>query len=111
MTLDQLIAAGLPAISVYLNEDGIEQVNFSRELTPAEWQIYLELVYPEAARQNSALADAKLAGVLKTCTPQQAVDYVEANVTSVATAKAALKLIVRILVAMRNEIWPDLPDI
>jgi hypothetical protein len=47
---------------------------------------------------------------LKTLTPAQAVAYIETNVTSLATAKTVLKVMARILIALRDETWPDLPD-
>lgn len=58
-----------------------------------------------AARAQAALADA-----FRTLTPAQAADWIETNVTSLATAKTALKIMARILVAMRDQIWPDLPE-
>jgi hypothetical protein len=62
------------------------------------------------ARRRAARDEAALASTLRTVTPQQAVDYIESNVTTLASAKAAMKLMVRVLVAMRDEIWPDMPD-
>lgn len=62
------------------------------------------------ARKSNALADAKLATELRSLTPAQAVAYIEANVTTLATAKAALKVLTRLVVALCNETWPTLPE-
>jgi hypothetical protein len=62
------------------------------------------------ARKLSARTQANLSEQLRTMTPQQAVDYIETNVTSLATAKTVLKIMARIIIAMRDEIWPDLPE-
>jgi len=64
----------------------------------------------EQSRKAGARTEAALATQFKTLTPQQAVDYIETNVTSLATAKTVLKIMARILIAMRDEIWPDLPE-
>jgi hypothetical protein len=91
-------------------------------------------------RQNSASNEAKLATQLKTITPQEAVDYVVQQITngvSEATALQAfdnattfaavkpilrnmlisiyrivdiLKLVARILIAVRNQLWPQMPE-
>lgn len=47
-TLQQLIDAGLPAVST----DGLDaeaNTQFSRSLTPAEWQTYLTIADPDRA--------------------------------------------------------------
>jgi len=62
------------------------------------------------ARFSSARGEAALASQLRTLTPQQAVDYIETNVTNLASAKAVLKIMARILIAMRDQVWPDLPE-
>ena len=63
-----------------------------------------------ASRKRDAAAEARLATELKTISPAQAVAYVENNVTSLASAKVVLKIMVRMLIAMRDEVWPDLQD-
>lgn len=62
------------------------------------------------ARKTNAKGEAALATQFKTLTPQQAVNYIENNVTNLSTAKDILKIMARILIAMRDEIWPDLPE-
>jgi hypothetical protein len=96
---------------------------------------------PAILRKRNAKSQAALATALKSVTPQQAADYISQQITggtSEATALAAfdsattfaaakpilrnmlvgmyrtvdiLKLIARILVALRDENWPDLPDL
>jgi hypothetical protein len=41
-------------------------------------------------------------------TEQQAVDWISANVTDLASARQVLLAMVRMLVALRNQTWPDL---
>lgn len=62
------------------------------------------------ARYHEARSEAALTEALRTLTPAQAVKYVEDNVTTLASAKAVLKIIVRLLIALTNRIYPDLPN-
>lgn len=62
------------------------------------------------AREQAAQAEARLATQLRTLTPQQAVDYIETTVTNLATAKQVLKIMARMLIAMRDKVFPDLPE-
>jgi len=55
------------------------------------------------AELAEAKAELALTGALKTVTPQQAVNYIETNVTSLATAKEVLKLMVRMLIVLRDQ--------
>lgn len=104
--LDDLIAAGLPAIDA---QPGVTP-HFSRPLTLAEEVIRDSIMNKPAWRRVTARGNAKLSTQLRTLTPQQAVDYIETNVTNLATAKDVLKIMARILIALRDEAWPDLPD-
>jgi hypothetical protein len=61
-------------------------------------------------RRVNAQAEAKLATELRSLTPAQAVAYIESNVTTLATAKTVLKIMVRLLIALRDETWPNLPE-
>lgn len=63
-----------------------------------------------ADRERDAEAQAGLATQLKTVTPQQAVNYIEANVTNLATAKEVLKIMARMLIAIRDRVFPELPE-
>lgn len=62
------------------------------------------------ARKENARNEANLATQLKALTPQQAENYIETNVTSLASAKAVMKIMARMLIAMRDEVWPELPE-
>lgn len=108
--LEVLQNAGLPAVSASVNETGKVDASFSRELTPVEWRLFLTLTDPARARQTAAKAEAALAIELKSLTPAQAVAYVENNVTTLASAKVVLKIMARLIIAMRDEVFPDLPE-
>lgn len=98
----------LPVVAAWVDEHGQVQATFERPLTWAEWYKFLECTNPTAARQAAAKSNAALATALKGLTPQQAVDYIDTNVKDLASAKAAMKLIVRILIALLNHVMPDL---
>lgn len=110
MDLQTLINAGLPATSIWTDFEGFNQYDFSRPLTSDEWHKFLELTSPAKARKNMAKSNAKMATTIKSLTPKQAVDYIEKNVTNIATAKTVMKVMARMLISMRDEIWPDLPE-
>jgi hypothetical protein len=91
-------------------------------------------------RQNNAVTEARLSAQLRTVTPQQAVDYAVQQITNGVSETTALnafdnaatfaavkpilrtmlisiyrivdilKLMARILIAMRDQIWPELPE-
>jgi hypothetical protein len=105
-----LLNAGLPCESAGVNQFGKVDASFTRPLTPTEWLLFLQLTDVIAYRKANARAEAKLATELKSLTPAQAVAYIETNVTNLASAKTVLKIMARILIAMRDEIWPELPD-
>lgn len=63
-----------------------------------------------AERINAARVQASLSETFRTLTPNDAANWIETNVKDLASAKAALKIMARILVAMRDQIWPDLPE-
>ena len=108
--LTQLQAAGLPVVST----NGEIQATFSRSLDDAEEEIYLNLLFPnrlaQKLRKASAISEAALATELKSLTPAQAVAYIENNVTTLASAKVVLKIMARMLIALRDETWPELPE-
>ncbi len=64
----------------------------------------------DRVRIANAEDEARLAVQLRTLTPQQAVDYIETNVLDLPSAKSVLKIMARMLIAMRNRIFPDLPE-
>ena len=103
-----LTSAGLPATDAWVDERGNIQAQFSRELTPAEWLAFLRLTDPERARREGARDEARLAAALRNCTAAQAVEYINSSVTDLASAKAVLRLMARLIVALRDATWPDL---
>ena len=109
----QLVAAGLPCISAIDidDPDGGINASFERELTPEEWQMYLTITDPAAAREAAAVIEAGLAVEFKSLTPGQAVAYIENNVVDLASAKTAMMVMTRLIIAMRDEIWPDLQNL
>lgn len=61
----------------------------------------IDAIEQEIADAKSELA---LTGALRNATPQQAVNYIENNVTDLPSAKAALKLMVRMLIVLRDQV-------
>jgi len=55
------------------------------------------------AKLAAAKAEIALTGALRNATPQQAVNYIENNVTNLATAKEVLKLMARMLIVLRDQ--------
>lgn len=64
----------------------------------------------ENTRRATSLSEAALAIELKTVTPAEAVAWIDLNVTSLATAKTVLKIMVRMLIALRNLVMSTLPE-
>jgi len=73
---------------------GILEVHDPTVLTPAQ-----ELVEQRRQKTEEALADY-LTNALKGMTPNEAAQYVEDNVTNLASAKTAVKVMARIIVAL-----------
>lgn len=111
---ETLAGAGLPVETA--DEEG--RVIFSRSLSDAEDVIFNDMIlkhfrpieYTIKRRKENAKGKLALATQLKKVTPQQAVDYVDANVTNLASAKAVIKIMVRMIVALRDAQFPELPD-
>ena len=61
-------------------------------------------------RRELAKSEAALSLEFKHLSPQQAVDYIETNVTTLASAKTVLKIMARILIAIVWHIWPEMAD-
>lgn len=57
-------------------------------------------------------ADAQAANIpgWASWTEQETLDWIEANVTDLASAKQALKAMSRMIVALRNKTWPELQE-
>ena len=72
--------------------------------------------YEQALALESALeatrsaAKAAAAGVpdWATFTEQEAIDYIDANVADLESAKAVMKRMARMVVNLRDAVWPDL---
>ena len=62
------------------------------------------------ARKENAKQEAGLASQLKSLTPQEAVDYIETNVTNLASAKAVMKIMARMLIALQDAQFPELQE-
>lgn len=62
----------------------------------------------EALRQEQAESDAAAIPGYASWTEQEMLDYIEANVTNLASAKTVLKAMGRMIVALRNKAWPGL---
>ena len=92
------------AVSVDCLDSQIEQVQSIA--TP-----YMPPVPERELRMQRAKGNAALVLEMKTITGDQAVAWIENNVTSLATAKTVLKIMARMIVALRDQTWPDLPDI
>lgn len=102
----------------YINDSGITLHYVKVDSSLTDVQINDNLVLPETdaeknanTRKTNAINEAKLAIELKTLTPAQAVNYVDTYVTSLATAKIVLKIMVRLLIAIANKVFSELPEL
>ena len=130
-TLQQLLSAGLPAVSTDGN-DAKAITEFSRTLTPAEWITYLGIADPNQARQIAARTTAKNIPNWALWTQQDWLNYFGSNlsdteidaqvntITTLATAKVVIAImfkrqnkildaLAKLEIALRDQIWPDLP--
>jgi hypothetical protein len=122
--LQQLIDVGIPAISTDGN-DAKAITQFSRELTPAEWLAYLRIADPEQARQMDARATAKNIPSWATWSQSDWAAWRDSNISAtqinaianLTEAKAMLNKMSTVIdslakmeIAMRDQIWPDLPE-
>ena len=118
---DELLAAGLPVLDAEPNVTP----HFSRELTPQEDDIRDSIMNKPAFRRNRAKATAKAVPNWASWTRDQWNNYFNNNlsdsevelVTSLPAARTMLKRqnlvinnLAKIIIAMRDQIWPDLPD-
>lgn len=114
---EKLSQAGIPVISA--DKSGAISTNpMTEDQIVVFTNICLEHISPveyatrkrAAERKAAAKGEAALAEQLKTVTAQGAVDYIETQVTNLASAKAVMKIMARMLIAMRDEVWPELPE-
>lgn len=105
-------------IIFYRMASNIEQSHVSvesTELLPEEVEEILgtDLTEAELAaidRKKNAFAQAVSVSELKSITPAEASAYIDANVTDLQSAKGVLKIMARMIILMRNELWPNLPE-
>ncbi len=121
---DKCKDAGLPVF-----EADEENVVWARELTNTEEEIFLNIRYPQrqaqAARKTNAAKTAKAIPQWATWTQAEWATYFTANlsdleadkVTSIALARVAIKrqnavinALAQMVIAMRDELWPDLQN-
>jgi hypothetical protein len=119
--LEQLIAAGLPAIDA---EPGVTP-HFSRPLTLAEEDVRDTIINPPIVRQKTSRTYAQNIPNWSTWTEAQADAWYQTNVRdpyTAATTLVAMKVVigtmitvlwilVRMVIALRDQNWPDLPDV
>lgn len=74
----------------------------------ARWQLADDALDAVNQVKQSAKTQALNIPAWADWTEAQAQDYIETNVTTLASAKVVLKAMARMLVALRNETWPDL---
>jgi len=97
--------------------EGIEAFYVSVDSLLSDQEIIAALSAPllsaeiaSLTRKANAFAQAKLVNELKTLTPDEAAAYIEVTVTDLAGAVKVIKAIARLLIALRDELWPDLPE-
>jgi hypothetical protein len=62
------------------------------------------------ARKQEAFDNAKLTAELKSVTRAEAREYIDENVTDLASAKGVLKILASMIIALRDEVFPELPE-
>lgn len=99
---DALAQAGIPGVTINENLTITLPVNITSEQATIATQIYIDIVPVEFRKTDAAIlrkmnskAEAGLATQLKTVTAQGAVDYIETQVTNLASAKAVMKIMAR----------------
>lgn len=124
-----LQSAGLPVVSATDTPGNPRQATFSRSLNDDEDEIYLNLLFPfrqiQKQRKAAAKPYAKSIPNWSTWTQEQWQSYWDANlsdpevdlVTSLAAVRvmqkrqnAIIKAQGKALIALRDEIWSDLPE-
>lgn len=113
LTTAGIAIGGCNSNGVVWDVDGVTEIQNVPEVqavlnahTPEKTQAKMAAL----ARKENAKQEAGLASQLKSLTPQGAVDYIETNVTNLASAKAVMKIMARMLIALRDEVWPEMPE-
>ena len=103
----ELAAAGISIIGVSADENGdLDRIDFAPSVTEAQQAQALAIVSAhdptdtDELRRQAARAAYKQLAALRGMTPDQAEAWVEANVTTLATAKSAMKLLARVIVIL-----------
>lgn len=111
LTAAGIAIGGCNSNGIVWDVDGVTEIQNLPEVqavlrvhTPDKTQAEIAAI----ARKENARQEAGLASRLKSLTPQEAVEYIEVNVTNLASAKAVMKIMARMLIAMRDEVWPEL---
>ena len=60
-------------------------------------------------RYINAKESAKMVSELKSITSEEAVEWIDKNVENLSDAKTIFKIMVRMIIAMRDQLWSDLP--
>lgn len=112
-----LTQAGISGVTINNDLTITLPVNITAQNAAIATQIYIDVVPAELRKSSAAIlrksnskTEARLSTQLKILTPQRAVDYIETNVKDLASAKAVIKIMARMLIAMRDEVWPELPE-
>lgn len=106
----ELAAAGLPVVGVC--ENG--RIDWSRELSESEAAQAKAITAAHdptdhiAARKAAAESAAAAVPNWSTWTAEKAEEYINANVTTLAGARVVLAAMAKLLVALRDEAWPEL---
>jgi hypothetical protein len=106
----ELAAAGLPVISVRI--DGV--IDYLTALSETERATAAAIIAAHdptdyvAERQAGAQSAAAAIPSWATWDESQVIDYINTNVTTLASAKVVLVAMARMLVALRNQTWPGL---
>ena len=61
-------------------------------------------------RITDAYNDMGIGMQLRNLTTEQIEKYIDVQITDINTAKSILKIITRMLVAVRDEVWPDMAE-
>lgn len=117
VTLQILQNAGLPALTC----DGFD-ATWSRALTAEEWGVVFDLFHPEFAKQRNARTAALNIPDWVNWTEEQVLDWFATNVdtplsgtptnaqvlSAVRSMRTAQKAMARMIVALRDDTWPNL---
>jgi|WetSurMetagenome_2_1015567.scaffolds.fasta_scaffold700030_1 hypothetical protein len=105
----ELAAAGLPVVGV----DANGKIDYSQPLDGAQMAVQMTVLANHdpvdyiQQREAAAAVAAKSIPSWATWTDQQAQDYINANVTTLAQAKVVLVALARMVVALRDHTWPE----